>query len=263
MSVFKIIYLQVKFLALQRLAYRGNNALNIISTTVYTTLFIIFVVVIFRNTDMIGPYTKDAILFLTLLGQISFYFITATGYTSAIKLAESINSGGLDYVFTKPVRHLPFVTFEGFDIITMLFDGFPVIIVASVINWSLLSFTIPSLAIGILLFVLGLVMMYSIVVSLGCLAFWTGRSKNSIDVYWGLMHKTEQPIAALSTNLVLASLVVIPAAIPVSLAGSIMIGVLSPNLLYTLFGLGSTIFWLAVLNIIWSKGQRRYVSASS
>lgn len=70
---FKLFFANTIYTFQQETAYWTNNWANIISAGFFMISAIMFVDIIYTNVDTVASYTKDEMLFFTLVGEITFF----------------------------------------------------------------------------------------------------------------------------------------------------------------------------------------------
>jgi hypothetical protein len=90
-------------------AYFTSNIFATLSPVVYTLSFLLFISVVFQNVSSIAGYSKDEMLFLFFVGQLSFYSFSFWSEGGVI-IEKYVNNGNLDYILTRPVSSIFFVT---------------------------------------------------------------------------------------------------------------------------------------------------------
>lgn len=262
MRSLQLLFAQLRYIFQRDAAYRGNNFANLASATVYTVMFLLFLNVLFRSAEQIGPYSENDLYFLTFIGQMLFYLLANTSFESAISLADDINTGRMDYHLLRPLPHRLFLKLYGARLFVIIRDALPLILVGFVVDWSALTVSLSSLISGLVMYIIGLYILAQLIFSTSLVAFWTGASKNTVDIFWGLFNKTEQPYEVLYNWAKFGLFFLMPTFVPVAVAGSIMLQITEPAMPIVI-GLLAALAWKVIATLLWKKGIRRYASASS
>ena len=96
--------------AMLEFAYIGSGFANVFSTLGYTIIQIFFVDVIFSNVNTIASYSKNDMIFLIILSQISFYGFGQVVLNNS-DIPSQIRTGKINKTLTMPVPSLFFVMF--------------------------------------------------------------------------------------------------------------------------------------------------------
>ncbi len=245
-------------------AYTAENWSNLLSTFFYTATYIIFINVLFSNVNTIAGYSKDEMLFLTLIAQTSFYSQWFFYILNVRELQNLINFGELDLILSKPVPAAFYVSFRKIRTLAPLRDGIiPIATLAWIINWENIHIDPGNLVLGILISILGFITNYCIIYISTMISFWLGRGQN----LFGVVHTTfdlshNLPFEGYTQKFKNALWIMAPVLIEVSAATSVMLGKINV-VLVLIFSIAAVLISVILKDFVWRLGLRRYGSASS
>lgn len=270
LSVFKnFIFERLAILAInvrntyeEETAYFANNWAHILSTTVFTLTYLVFINVLYANVDSIAGNSKDEMLFFTLINQLNFYSLFSWSYHNLDELIKDVNRGDLDMILTKPLPHLFYITFRKVSVIQLLRDAtIPLIAVISVINWSELSLNRTSLLAGIVVLICGQIAFHTVQFFLAIPVFWKGESRTLFNLAYTLFNPNI-PFEGYPTILKVGLTVFLPILISTALSTSVILNKTNP-LLMVIFSVSIAATCLALKSWGWKLALRNYTSASS
>lgn len=243
-------------------AFIGNNWGNMLSTLFYTLSYILFINVIFANVRTFAGYSKNEILFLTLIGQLSFFFIWMFSITNAKELIQDVNSGNLDMILTKPLPSLFYVSTKKISFIGFLRDGFATIaILCFLINWTNLNLNLVNLISGIIIFIFGQIAFNGFQFLFALPVFWFGES-TSIHVVSYSFVDSSVPYEGYTKVLRLIFSTIMPVLITSLISTSVMLGKSNPMIMTPLAVIIGITF-LFIKSAAWRFALKNYTSASS
>src|SRR5579883_482714 len=163
----------------QAAEFRVNFWVNLLTNMGWMASLVVFLAIIFRNTNLVGGWTEPEMFVLfgtySLLRGVS----NTLFYSNLSQLPEFIRMGTMDFILTKPVNSQFYVSlrYVSLDDLGQSFGALFVI----AYGWNALHHGVPSLAsIGgyFLLLACGLVLFYSLNMLLMTFAFWLVRLDN-------------------------------------------------------------------------------------
>jgi len=268
LSVFenlKILKASLKYTFLEETAFWSNNIASVFSTTFYNITYLLFIEVLYSNVDSIAGYDKNQMLFFYFFAECAAYFFGVFINSNLMNLIKSVNSGTLDLLLSKPVSALFYLSTWKIKIFSGVRDSIPpLILVILVIDWNELIIDPVNLVWGMVIFILGMQIIYALLWIAASISFWVGESRNILD----LVHDTwfsaasTLPLEGFSSGLRLFFTFIIPGLVPAALASSVALGKSDgfAAFLVTIF-VFIVFWWLRIY--IWKKALRSYTSASS
>lgn len=246
------------------LAYIGNFWSELASTMLYVTTFILFVQLLFSRIGSMGGYSKDEFLFMTLIGQFTFYVWSIILFPTATQLVANVRSGAFDFVLLRPISAKYFTVISAIRPVYGLFISVPnIILFCWIIDWSSISVTLINAIIGIVIWCCAMVILATIMLLLALPVFIQGDATDMINMSYSLFSITEMPYNLLPTGLKYASFTLLPTLLATAGTAYVMLGKGSANGVMLVGALIAAILSVSFFNLIWSKALRSYSSASS
>lgn len=244
-------------------AYFGNGWGGVLSTVAYTLTFILFISVIFANVHAIAGYSRDQILFLSFLGQASYYGSYIWTWNNTQQLIDSVNRGSFDLLLVKPIPSLFYTSVRSISIVPQLRDGLPsLFFLALAINWHAVTLSWATAAVGLVIMVAGQFAINAFAFFLSMPVFWFGQANDSLTLGYSMFGGTDFPYEGIPGKLRLALIYIVPVLISATLAASVMLGKLpAPSGLA--IALSATAILVTIKILLWRLALRNYTSASS
>ena len=247
------MFLSVKYSLMKEMLNKWTFITNIIFMILNNATFIIEWVVFLSLNSTFGGYTISKVILLWALAAGS-YGISHFFFKDSYMLSDIINDGSLDSYLVQP-RNILINAITGNVDVSALGDILYAIIILIICRPSFLE---------VILFILfsftGALIITSIAVIFGSLAFWIKKSDAIADTMTNLVICFDTYPGAIFkgiTKILLYTLV------PVGLSSYMPMEVLNNfNLLYFLIIIGYTIFITLFAFYIFNKGLKRYSSSS-
>jgi len=259
-----IIKTNFKYSFIEDIENFGSDWTSLASTIFYNLTFILFIRVIYAKVNMIAGYTLDEMMVLILVGEITIIIINFWISASTSDLQEMIWSGSLDLILNKPLPTLWYLTFRKFNIYDFVRNGFPpVIMVAFLVNWQNLHFSIINVIIGILICFIGQVVLGNILFVISCFSGFFDKKGVTIladQVIDDLGRRI--PVDGYHPVLKSVFLSLLPIGIAMGLATSVILGKFDPYWGLAI-SLASLFFTLTLKILYWKYCLLNYSSASS
>ncbi len=243
-------------------AHFGDAWGNVISTVMFTITYLVFVTVIYANVDRLAGYTRDEMLFLILIGQVSFYSVYAWSFNNVQTMIQSVNDGSFDMLLAKPLPSLFYTTVRNISILSVLRDGIPAIsFVILAINWSQIEVTGLNFLIGVVVFICGQIAINGFLFLMGLPVFWFGQAADILNLSYPFLDMGI-PYEGVGQQLRFGLTLLIPSLVPASLVASVMLHKSDP-----LWGLALAVIAALLLFSFkswgWRQALKNYTSASS
>jgi ABC-2 type transport system permease protein len=243
-------------------AYFGDAWGNILSTVAYTITYLIFVSIIYANVTTLAGYTRNEMLFLVLINQISFYSLYSWSFNNIKDMVMDVNDGSFDLLLVKPLPALFYTTFRTISLLTILRDGIPALLfIVLAIDWSTIHLTPLNLLLGIVTFVAGQFAINGFIFILGLPVFWFGQAADLLGLSYPFT-SVNLPYEGIGAKLRLGLTLVIPALVPASLTASVLLNKADPWLGVSL-AIMAALFLSAAKQWLWQRALLSYTSASS
>ena len=250
--------------AQNELAYKSTNIATLASTSMYTVVYLLFIEVIFTNTDSLGTYGRNEMMFFYFIGQI-LAFTTFSYVMSANQLIDDIRNGNLDFIFLRPTPSLIFVNVRKFNVVSFIRDGMPpLILIALTVRWNELSLSQSHILEGSFFLIIGLIIINNLHMIAAMSTFWFGQAKG----IYGLTNEftfdvnTIVPIDTLPKALQNAFIRLVPIVFATGVSTAVMLGNIEFESVFP-FALAGLLYFEAMKQLLWKAAMRRYTSASS
>lgn len=243
-------------------AYFANNWANVISTTVYTFTYLAFVHILYSNVTTIAGYTRDEMLFFTLVGQFNFYTLFSWSDGNLSNLIQDVNRGNLDLILTRPLPHLFYVSTRRITLVRLIRDSLvPIVAVYIVINWNTITLEVHNVLAGLVVMVSGLISFHVVQFYLALPVFWKGEAQQVFNMSYVLFNQ-DIPYEGYPLTLRTALTVLVPIITATALTTSVMLGKTDAPLMA---GIAVCVALVALLlrRAGWRMALRNYSSASS
>ncbi len=245
-------------------AYFSDNWGNVLSTVMFTITFVVFMRLLYNRIPSIGGFSYNDMLLLALAGQLAFYWQATIPFQNMQSLAQDVNTGAFDIFLVRPVPHRFFARIRNLNILKVLRDGLPnIILLCILIDWPALSLTWQSVVAGVVVFIVGLSADTAFVMTLALPSLWTGsQSRDIANLFWSSRERTNIPIEGLPVWTRPGAFFVIPAFISASVAVSAFLNRI-PLLPAIIGSIMAACFFGLLHAVLWRAGLAQYASASS
>jgi ABC-2 type transport system permease protein len=243
-------------------AYFGDAWGNVLSTVAYTITYLVFISVIYANVTTLAGYTRDEMLFLALIGQLSFYSLYAWSLNNVQDMVADVNDGSFDLMLIKPLPALFYTTFRNITLLSILRDGIPALaFLVLAIHWANIMVTPIDLLLGTITFAAGQIAINGFIFLLAMPVFWFGQASDMLGLAYPFMD-VQLPYEGVGRRLRLGLTLLIPALVPASLTASVILHKSNPW-----WGMGlaamAAVLLLAAKQWAWKRALLSYTSASS
>lgn len=249
----------------ESMAYSLNNWGGLASTVVYMLTYLVFLSAIFGRVKSLAGYNYSEVLLFTLVGQLNFYLSWVWSVTNIDRLGESVKTGGLDLVLTKPLPALWYVTFQKVNLFMLVFEMWPATVPLLYLLVRSMNFVISvrGLLLGVITFFAGHIALHCFQFCISLFSFWTGEYKNLNGLSYQLAFFGDAvPFEAYPKVLVGLGVSVVPFLINTALTTSFILG-RTTDVAWMWYSLLVMILFLVIKKMAWEKALRAYSSASS
>lgn len=242
--------------------YRFNTLSTSLGTYGYTLMTILFIDIIFNQTNSIAGWNQNQILLLFGIGQAIFYIYNSFFVTTAWgELSQKISTGNLDPFLLKPLRPIFSITTDHFT----FFEMIPSFILPYLLirhSWIALNLTFNSnLIIFLVSISISLIIIWCINLSISAASFWWTDTTELLGLYHRLDELQNFPASIYPSSIKYLFLIIIPVGIIAYAPTTFLLhGFLLDLFLYQLAAL--TIF-VTLTKTLWTRGLQNYTSASS
>lgn len=261
---FKILIANIRYTFQTETAYRAGSLASVFSTTFYTLTYLGFIGIIYSNVDTVAGYTQNEMNLFFLFSQLTAYTFFIINDNVA-KLIESVNTGNLDLILTKPVSSLFYTSFSRIRIFSMTRDMLPPLIaILLIINWSSLNLSVTNSLSALLVLIIGMLIGQAFLQLCALPVFWVGESTQLFNVtqeVWFSSGSTV-PYEGVPSFLKFIFTFLIPGIIPSALATSVALGKTDALFAIVLSFLILILFFI-LRSYLWKIALKNYTSASS
>lgn len=245
----------------EELEYRGELFGNLLSSLFGIGIALLTIQIFFFQTDQIGGWAYEEVLILLGIFNTLQGFIDFALRPNMSRLLQHIRKGTLDYILTKPVDSMFFVSFRHlvFWRLIDIFLGLGLILYGlGQKNY------IPSLT-DLLIFMISifssLLLIYSLWMLLMTTAFWVIRMDDLSFFFNSFFETTRFPISMYRGWVRIILTYILPSAFITSMPTTALLGKWNATTTILSIIVGMTFFWLA--RRFWRYALRSYTSASS
>ncbi len=257
----RLFAVQLRLSASAGMAYRGDFLLEGVLSVGWLLITLMPLYVLYNERPSVGGWTMPEALIVLA------YFTGVKGVLegivspSFVDLVERIRSGAFDYVLLKPIDAQALISASRFEPWKM----FDVLGAIGLVIYAFVEIgappTLPHVALGIVLFISGVLAMYSLWILCAAAAFWVVRLDNLTFLLGAIFDTARWPVTIFPRAWRIIFTFVIPLAVMTTYPAQALLGQLAPETALAVCG-GS--FALLVLSrLVWSKALRSYTSASS
>jgi ABC-2 type transport system permease protein len=256
-----LVWQFVRVAAMNELQYRVNFWLSLLQSAIALGTGLVVIALVFRYVDNLGGWTRPELYVVlgmfTALGGVARMVVKP----SMVQFLDDVRDGALDYVLTKPVDAQLLVSTRRLQ----LWQGVDLVVGAVVVAWGLagLERQLSMAAAGgfAVTFLLGVIMIYSLLLFLSTSAFWFIRVDAMIEVFDAVFQAGRYPVGIYPGWLRIMLSAVVPIGFAVTVPSEALTGRLSGGTL--LAAAGIALAWLGLARWFWLVGVRRYSGASA
>ena len=256
-----LFVVQLRTSIAQAMAYRANFFIEGVMSVLWIGIVLMPLLVLFDKRETVAGWDRPSALI------VMAYFLgvkaVMEGWVSPslVSLVEKIRTGAFDYVLLKPVDAQFMVSSSKYEIWN-IFD------MLGAIGLAIYAFdergswpTTGELGLGLVLFVGGVLAMYSLWIVCAAAAFWVVRLDNLVYLLNAIFDTARWPIHVLRGAWRFVFTFVVPVAVMTTFPAMALLGRLDRDTaLATLAGAGAM---LVISRLVWRAAIRNYTSASS
>jgi ABC-2 type transport system permease protein len=246
----------------REMSFKGNFILWIIVELLWFGLQLVFVMVLFGQTNSVGTWTQWQMVLLVGASNFIQQVYQAFFLVNCTNLSELVRTGKMDFLLALPINTRFIVSLRQVDLGAFINALFAVCVMAFAAGKLGLHPTVAQISGFSALCVVGILIHYSLMFMLAAISFWTVRAQGIVWGYYNLFNIARMPDEAFRG----AFKAVFTFALPVLLVSNVPARVLadkltSPASWLLLLGLG--IIWAGISEWFWRLSVRRYTSAST
>jgi ABC-2 type transport system permease protein len=176
-----------------RLTYRSDFWIEVISDLLFNGLNLFFILVVFQQTDLLGEWNREQILFIYGYFMIPYglfiTFFNLWGFSE-----RYIVKGEMDRILTRPAYNLGQLMLENLDPASL----FSALAGAIVMGYSWVSLGLPFHWVDLvvlLVLIVGSMMIYAgVYISLTALAFFSDAPTGILPLLWNIQNYGRYPV---------------------------------------------------------------------
>lgn len=255
----------------RNMTFRGNFIAEFITSLLWTSLNLLFYLLIFQFTDEIGKGTgwhkHEYFVFLattmTLNGLVQLFFMPNTE-----EFSELIRTGRLDFALLKPIDTQFLVSLEKFDWAATANITFGLGLLAYALSQLHLTPHLHQVVLYPLYLACGVAILYSLMIALASTSIWMGRNQSLYDFWFYVTTFSRYPMeiyrGPLGAPLRQAFTFVVPILIATNVPARLLAKPMQPQeWRLALFAIAATAGALWVSRRVFQFALRSYRSASS
>lgn len=251
----------IRYSVVRTMMFRFDFFLWVVVDVAWMAVNLLLLEVLFQHTDEIAGWTKPEMQLLVGTAMLIMRLFLALFFTNLFGVDRAVREGTFDFYLAQPGNPLFMISTRKIDL-----DGAcNTVLAAGIIAYALRQMDVaPSastVALYVVMILLGLIIHYSTVVMLVSLSFWIMRMQGVEQGYFGLFDLSRLPRAALRGVMEISFVYIFPAVIVSNFPAETLRH--GPNLLNTLWLAGVAAVWLAAAVLLFNRGLQRYSSASS
>jgi ABC-2 type transport system permease protein len=261
MRYLRLVGVQLRTSVAQAMAYRANFIVQGLTSIAWLALALLPLIVLFDKRESVAGWSRsDALIVMAYFMGVKAV-LEGVVSPSLVDLVERIRTGAFDYALLKPIDAQALVSashYEPWKIFDLL----------GAIGVAVYAFTLrlhgpalPDVALGILLFVAGVLAMYSLWIVCAAASFWVVRLDNLIYLLGAIFDTARFPVQIFQGVWRLVFTFVIPVAVMTTFPAMALLGRLDAVAAFAT--IGGTIAMLVLSRLVWRSAIRSYTSASS
>lgn len=257
----RLFGVQLRLSASAGMAYRGDFLLEGVMSIGWLLITLMPLYVLYSDRAAVGGWTMPEAL------VVLAYFTGVKGVLegvvspSFVDLVERIRSGAFDYVLLKPVDAQALISASRFEPWKM-FDVLGALAIVVYAFVELGTWPAPAhVLVGVVLFVAGVLAMYSLWILCAAAAFWVVRLDNLTFLLGAIFDTARWPVTIFPRAWRIIFTFVIPLAVMTTYPAQALLGQLRAQTALAVCGGAAAL--LVVSRLVWRKAIRSYTSASS
>jgi ABC-2 type transport system permease protein len=245
----------------REMSFKSNFILWIVVELLWFGLQLSFIGVIYLHTDHIASWSKWQVVMLVGASQFIQQIFQAFFLTNCVQISELIRTGRLDFMLLLPMNTRFLISLRQVDLGGFVNAGSAVAVMGYA-AWQLhLAPGVAQIVSFLILCAAGILIHYSLMFLLSCVAFWTVRAQGMVWGYYSLFNVARSPDAAFQGFFRAFFTFAIPMLLVANVPVKMLLRLVSPGEMLLLFGMVGVCFVLSEL--FWHVSMRHYSSASA
>jgi ABC-2 type transport system permease protein len=251
-----------RYSVVREMGFKINFVLWIVVELLWFSLQLAFMMVVYRQTDSIGDWTKWEVVLLVGASHFIQQMYQAFFLTNVTQLSEHVRTGRLDFMLLLPVNTRFIVSLRQVDLGGFVNAGSAVAVMVYALKQLGVVPGVMQILGFLLLVVAGVLIHYSLMFLLASISFWTVRAGGIVWGYYSLFNIARLPDAAVRGFFKVVFTFAIPMLLVANVPARLLVSKLgSPWPMLLLVGLSFAC--QAVSEVVWRFSIRHYTSASS
>lgn len=261
LSPARIWLASIRYSLVRAMMFRGDFIMWALVEFFWMGANVLLVGVIYTHTDQIAGWTQYEMLLLVGTTQLIQRLLMAFFWSNLFELGRNVRSGHFDFFLAQPGSPLFMISTRKFDLDGLVNVPVALAIVAYAAHQLNLDPTLGQIALYGLFVLCGLVLNYSILLTIISLVFWLQSAKGIEGGYFGVTEFSRLPREALRGVAAVVFVYLLPVVVVSNVPARMLVH--GPDLGLTLWLLAATAGWFALAVGVFQAGLRRYASASS
>jgi ABC-2 type transport system permease protein len=259
LKVYSIFFRNV---LIETMAYRFNFFLMVCINSGWFFIQLLTYGLIFTRVKALAGWAPFEVVFLASTWQIIFSAFIALFVTNLTNISWFVRTGEMDFVLSKPVSPLFYMSFNRVEMGSLLSLGIGVLtlVVAATKLPGLRTDPFHLLAYGVLVMA-GIVLMYALMLMIMSFSFWTTRASSVQGLFWALQEFGGYPAEIYGSTLRWVLTFIVPVAVIANVPARVVLKNFDVAKVTAMLGVSVFFFFLA--RFIFYQGLKRYRSASS
>ncbi|MBA3391254.1 MAG: ABC-2 family transporter protein [Deltaproteobacteria bacterium] len=258
----RLVTVQFRISAAAGMAYRSDFLLEGVMTIAWAALTLLPLAVLYDGRASVAGWTVESALIVMAYFMAVKAALEGVISPSLIDLVERIRTGAFDYVLLKPVDAQALISASRFEP-WKIFDILGAIALAAYAfhRRGLGPPALADVALGMLLFVAGVLAMYSIWIMFAAASFWVVRLDNLTFLIGAIFDTARWPVHVFRGVWRFVFTFIFPIAVMTTFPAMALLGELDSDT--ALATLGGSALLLVLSRLVWRTAIRSYTSASS
>ena len=252
---------QVRYSTVREMMFKSNFILWVIVDLTWFALHLSFIQFLYLQVDSVAGWGKWEMVLLVSTNMVVQQIFQMFLMINLTKLPELIRTGKLDFFLAQPASAQFLVSTRNFEPGSVINTLVSLIVCLVAIAHLHMQISLAGLFVFPLLVVFGVLIHYSLLMSLMSLAFWMTRAQGFINAYYNVFQLARLPREAFSG----ITQIVFTWAVPLLLIANVPASTLLHGLnAWDIAQMGViTALLFALSTLVFQAGLRRYGSASS
>ena len=257
----RLFAVQLRISVASAMAYRANFVLEGVMSLAMMALMLLPLVVVYDGRTTVAGWDAPSALIVIAYFMAVRAVLEGLITPSLADLVEKIRTGSFDYVLLKPIDAQAMVSASRYEPWRVFDLGAAIAIIIYAFVQRGAPPALADLALGIVLFVTGVMAAYALWIVCAAASFWVGRLDNLMYLLGAITDAARWPVAVFPAAWRFVFTFVIPVAVMTTFPAQGLLGELAAG--PALATIGGSIALLVISRLVWRTAIRSYTSASS